>query len=440
MFSRKFGKCGAARAGFRTRALGFWSGLAKDEKGAVAVIAAILLPIVIGGMGLGAETGYWLLKQRKLQHSADVAAYAAAVRHRAGDKQQSIEAAALLVAAKSGYSAEVGTMLVGAASSSQVPGGAADRVSVELTESHHRLFSSIFSNAPVVLKARAVAQIQGGTQACVLALSRTASGAVTVAGSTSVGLTNCSVASNSNASDSFLMEGSQGVIATDCVYAVGQSVTSTGLRLQQCDQVREQAPVTLDPYSNVPEPDKLHIAQLPCRTLQYVSTSTYSLDRLPTGEEAIRFCGGIDIKGTINLKPGLYIIDGGDFSVSAGAVLKGTGVTFLFAGTAAAKLTGNGDIDLSAPASGPYAGILFFGSRAAMSVSHQVLGNSESTLQGTLYMPASAIDFTGNSSTGGACTQIVADRITFTGNSTIQTSCTSGMKDILVGQTVSIIE
>jgi Flp pilus assembly protein TadG len=409
---------------------------ARDERGSVAVIATIVLPVMVGGMGLGAETGYWYLKQRKLQHAADVSVHAAAIRLRAGDAQPSIEDAALVVASRSGYSAVSGnTVDVGTPSASAT----GSKIAVTLTESHPRLFSSIFSHEPMILKARAVAQVSGGSQACVLALSGTASGAVTVSGSTSVSLANCSVASNSMAPNAFLMESGKAEIAADCVYTVGEAVTTTGLTLNKCTKPTEHSPATLDPYAGVLEPERMHLDQLPCRTLADISAPGYSLDYLPDGQQAMRFCSGLSIKGDITLQPGLYIIDGGDFSVTAGATFTGNGVTLMFARTATAKLTGNGEIDLSAPTAGPYAGLLFFGSRTATGVEHQVLGNSASRLQGTLYTPASTIEFSGNSTVAGACTQIVADRVTFTGNSTIET-CTSGTKDILVGQVVSIVE
>jgi hypothetical protein len=228
-------------------------------------------------------------------------------------------------------------------------------------------------------------------------------------------------------------------MSTDCVYTVGGAVTTTGLTLTGCEKPIENAPPVADPFASVAEPDKLHVQQLPCRTLSYVSNSTYTFDRLASGQEAIRFCGGLEIKGTITLKPGLYIIDGGNFTVTAGAKLSGDGVTFFFANSAAAKLTGNGDIDLSAPTTGPYAGLLFFGSRHDTGLVHQVTGNSESTLEGNLYVPTGRIEFTGNSTVSGGCTQIIADQVVFTGNSTMET-CASPSDEILVGQTVSLIE
>ena len=42
------------------------------DRGMAAVIAAILMPLVIGGLGLGAETGFWYMKKNRLQAAADV--------------------------------------------------------------------------------------------------------------------------------------------------------------------------------------------------------------------------------------------------------------------------------------------------------------------------------------------------------------------------------
>ena len=406
----------------------------EDNAGAVAVIAAIVFPVLVGAMGLGAESGYWYMEQRKLQHAADVSAHAAAIRFRAGDQQSGLESTALRIASVSGYSP--GTLTV-----STKPGLSAgsNKVTVELTEMHPRLFSSVFVGEPMTLSARAVAEVKGGSKACVLALSGSASGAVTVTGSTQVQLSGCSVVSNSSAADAFLMKNGSAVMSTDCVYTVGEAVTTTGLTLTGCSKPVERVPPTADPFASVAEPDKLHVEQLPCRTLAYISNSTYAFDTLANGTPAIRLCGGLDIQGTITLKPGLYIIDGGDFTVNAGAKLSGDGVTLYFTNGAAAKLLGNGDIDLSAPTTGPFAGLLFFGSRRDTGVSHQVTGNSESTLEGNLYMPTGSIDFTGNSTVSGGCTQIVADQVTFTGNSTMET-CASPTDEIRVGRTVSLVE
>jgi Flp pilus assembly protein TadG len=81
-----------------------------DQAGAIAVLTALLIPIVIGGFGLGAEVSYWYFNQRKLQNAADVAAYAGAVQLRSNGDQQMIVDAALAAAVGAGYKAPIGTI------------------------------------------------------------------------------------------------------------------------------------------------------------------------------------------------------------------------------------------------------------------------------------------------------------------------------------------
>lgn len=427
--------------------------LAKDERGAVAVVAAIVFPVVVGAMGLGAETGYWYLKQRNLQHAADVAAHAGAGRLRAGDQKPALGAAAKLVASQTGYLPASGTLTIGTSSSPSANPGVPDTVEVVLTESHPRLFSSIFSKDPVTLRARAVAKVeQSGSTACVLALSKTGSG-VTVSGSASVDLTGCSVASNSNAAGSFLMSG-YATMKTDCVYTVGEAVTTTGLTLGQCKEVRENAPVSIDPYVSVPEPQITGTCKPRNQGSSNGTTALTPTETHPSGVKVMHFCNGLNVKGTVIFGPGLYIIEGGSFtanssdpnSASSASLQVGPpvnsydGVTF-YLKDSALDLRGNVSLDLKAPTSGPYSGILFFGSRSQTGISHTINGTSDSTLTGAVYTPAAAIAYKGNSTTTNGCTQLIADTITFIGNSTMKSTCDSaGTRELLADQRVSLIE
>src|SRR5918997_412468 len=80
------------------------AGFLRDTRGSVAVVAAVAFPVLIGGMGLGAEVGYWYLTERKLQHAADVSAFGAAVRLSKGDEGETLDEVALHVAQESGFS------------------------------------------------------------------------------------------------------------------------------------------------------------------------------------------------------------------------------------------------------------------------------------------------------------------------------------------------
>lgn len=421
---------------------------AADTGGAVGILAAFLFPVLIGGAGLGAETGYWYFKQRDLQHAADVAAHAAGVRKRAGDSKTKIDAAALRMASASGFSLPIGQITVNTPPTTGDQVGNKNSAEVIVTQHLPRLFSSIYSHTPVLIKARAVAHISGGSKACVLALSPSQSAAVNVSGSATLALGGCDVASNSLAADAFLLSGSSASLSTGCVYTVGQATVTTRLTLTTCDAIRENAPVVLDPYASVPQPAVTGT----CRN-KNVGTPTTATTLTPTETDAngvplMRFCGGLDLKGQVTFNPGIYIIDGGSFTMNGGSLnstsnvqIAGSGVTFFLANGARLNLAGNVFFNVSAPTGGPYSGLLFFGGREATGVSHKLAGTSGSVLQGAIYVPASDIQFSGNSAASGGCTQIIGNTVTFTGTSSLKSSCASaGTKDILESQTVKLVE
>lgn len=167
-----------------------------------------------------------------------------------------------------------------------------------------------------------------------------------------------------------------------------------------------------------------------------------------SGVRALRICGGLDVKKQVTFAPGLYIIDGGTLSLNANgtvsvseAGITANGAIFYLANNAKLQLTGNGSLNLNAPTSGPYAGILFFASRSQSSITHEVLGNSGSITQGAIYAPSSAVRFAGNSTTTSGCTQIISHTVEFTGNSTLKSSCeTTNAREIQTDVQVRIVE
>lgn len=417
--------------------------LRSSESGAAAVTIALAAPVVIGGMALGAETGYWHFTQRKLQHAADVAAHAAVIRKRANDNQDNLKVAALRVATGSGFLPASGSLSLHNPPQTGPNTTQENAVEVILLETHPRLLSSIFSDEPVQIRARAVANLTGGSPACVLGLANTdpaMTGAVTVTGSANVKLTNCTASTNSAGASSFYLEGS-GKLAADCATTVGGADTGSGLTLTCQDNggdVITGAPPILDPYKNAPWPTPTGT----CTRSVVSGVTTISAD----GREV--YCDLSNLKDTISIKPGRYVVPTGKvFSALAGAKISGTGVTFFFEGTARLDIAGHADLSLAAPTdpSDPYSGILFYGNAtaSAQGVTHQMLGSSGSVLTGAIYMPQSNVVYQGNSTISGSCLQIIANKVTFTGNTEIDlgASCAgAGTKPLLTGQIVKIVE
>jgi hypothetical protein len=405
--------------------------------GATAVIAAMLFPVVVGGLGLGAETGYWYLTQRKLQHVADVSAHAAGARLRADDTDEQVIAAARHVARESGYRGTPELIV------NPNYGDDSDAMMVEViaTDVQPRLFSAVvanfFSNDPnptVTMSARAVAMVDesASTVACVLALSHTAPRAISMDGSSSVDLVGCDLASNSNAADALY---ATSTVSTDCAYSVG-GAQAPGLTTKVCDGVRINQPLIRDPYADVVEPTNPGN----CKS-RHQGHPTQPSDPLTPG------CyNGLTVKGELEFLPGVYYINGGEFNVNAGdnSKLTGSGVTIYLANGAKLNIGGSIQMNFSAPtdSADPYAGLLFFGDRSATSTQHVLAGNSASDYTGAVYTPVSELTFGGNSKSGGeGCTQVIGYTVTFTGNSSLQSSCPGGgTSEIVTNQLVKLVE
>ena len=393
-----------------------------DERGSTALLAGLLMPVFVGGIGLGAETGYWYYSHRKLQHVADVAAHAGAARLRAGERSL-VRTAALSVAERSGFIPAQGTLVANTPPLSGPNVGKPLFVEVIITETRPRLFTALFSNTIVSLRTRAVAGLSAqSSAACVLALSRTAQQAVQLGGSTNVTLADCDVASNSNAANAFEMAGAAATMTAGCVQTVGQGLSGANLKLTRCAQVFDNAPPVRDPYADVPEPK----VEGPCvnRSLRN-ETVTPSFNH-SSGVKSIRFCKGLQFQGTVLLKPGLYIIDGSELSSNGNSTLRlapqlpgeqSPGVTIYLTNGAELKIAANAEYDLGPSTTGPYKGILFFGSRTSAAAIQQINGTQTSRFNGAVYMPASNIKFSGNQNITTGCTQLIGDTVTLTGSS-----------------------
>jgi hypothetical protein len=98
-------------------------------------------------------------------------------------------------------------------------------------------------------------------------------------------------------------------------------------------------------------------------------------------------------------------------------------------------------VTLSAPTSGNYSGVLFYGDRTGTSASSTFNGTATSLLTGAIYFPRQQVNYLGNFSGKNGCTQVVADTIQWSGNSSINQDCTPfGFKDIPAAPSIAIVE
>jgi hypothetical protein len=136
------------------------------------------------------------------------------------------------------------------------------------------------------------------------------------------------------------------------------------------------------------------------------------------------------------------VIKGGNFKINANANITGTGVTIYLTGDARVSMNGTATVKLSAPTTGDYSGMLFFGDRDNSATTKNIFnGTADSLLTGAIYFASQTVQFNGDFSGDDGCTQIVGLTVEWNGNANIKKDCTDhGMKAIPAAQLVKLVE
>ena len=399
----------------------------KSDRGNVAVVFSLAVPMIAGGAGLGVETTYWYLSRLKLQSAADAAAFAAATEKRSGSSSAGVTAAAAGAASENGFAGASGSIEV----NTPPTGGGGDERAVEviLHSRAERLFSKIFTSAPVELRARAVARYEDAGNACVLALNPTAGGAALFSGSSDLTLTSCTVMANSLSASAVTVQRSAKLQA-ECVVAVGGISATNNLRTACARNVTGAAPVG-DPFRTLEAPTPSGA----CQSGGNGNGNNNGVNNLNPGY----YCSGLALSGRVNLRPGVYYV-GGNLKINAHADVSGEGVTIYMAGASKLDINGTATVTLSAPTSGPLSGMLFFGDRE--NTQKQTFnGDASSSMTGNIYFKSGEIDYLGNFSGANGCTHVVADRVQWSGSAAFSADCTAkGMADIPAFYLVKLAE
>jgi hypothetical protein len=136
------------------------------------------------------------------------------------------------------------------------------------------------------------------------------------------------------------------------------------------------------------------------------------------------YCGGIYLNNgaRLTLEPGVYVLKGGTLNIEGGAKLFGEGVTFYMTQGARLNVLQNTMLELSAPARGATAGLLFFGdSRSPPATAHVFQWQNARLLLGTVYLPRATLRVGGGRPVADRSpwTALVVDRLLVEGDAQI---------------------
>ena len=237
----------------------------------------------------------------------------------------------------------------------------------------------------------ATAMPGAGGHACVVALDATGDG-IALGGNSATDLGSCWLYSNAAGSNSINISGSATVKAAGaCASGTVSASDPSAINFTP----RNGCKPTADPLADQKWPEPT----LPCKDKNYADSGSKS-DKTRT-YHAGTHC---DISASGNIQhvvfdPGIHIVAGNSFNVSAGTV-DGNGVgIFLETSVTSFDLQAQTKMTLSAMSSGDMAGIVIAQRPGGKIHKDTFNGGSDLILNGTVYLPNSTVTLDGNNST-----------------------------------------
>jgi Flp pilus assembly protein TadG len=395
--------------------------LAADRSGSVALWMGLTTPALIMAMAAGIEVGDWAAVKVELQRTADAAALAGAAAYNQTATTHSAATAAAYVAQINGaagtttptWVADTNTLTanritVQVALHGGIRNAGDTAVRVTVTRPVWLAIGNIFgSNPTVTISASSIAEVVPGVtggQPCVFSLK----GDITLQGNPGVRAYGCTLRSNFGIS----LGGTASITAPAGTYASGTITGATLISGPYYSGVQKIG----DPYASF-APIQNAFASLHSGVGTAVSNQPKDVTPIIPG-----IYSGWNVKGTLNLAAGLYIVNG-DISAGAGALIKGTNVTIISSGVI--TMDGSSSLLISPPDTSPIAGaipgILFASNNAGTTT---MVGNTASPITGIVYYPNGNLNFRGTSNTGTeGCTELIAASVTLVGTSDLAANC-----------------
>ena len=409
--------------------------LMRDERGNAIIVCVATLPLVIASAAIGVDTIQVSLARRQLQRAADSAAIAGAY---ARYQNQNVSTAVSHDLALNNDVTLDGSPVVENAPTTGAYAGNNRAVRVVLTAQRAVPFMSFFTGASMTVTTEATATSIYQGQYCAIALETTNVTGIAVGGNATVNL-GCGMIANSPAANAVTAGGSSTIVASPMA-AVGGVPSASNYASGTV--LLPYSPQQPDPFSGLPTPtlpssgcsnSALRVQSndapltLSSSTPGYVSPGVYC------------FRGGINISGELNIPAvtggTIVYLDGGNFDVGAQGVLNASGVTFVLTSSnivsnpssaAQVSINGGATLNMTAPDTGTYAGVLMYQDRRAEFGTSNINGNSSTSFRGSFYFPNRELVFNGTSGMHTECVQLIGRRLGFTGNSSINNTCPSG--------------
>ncbi|HET6879334.1 MAG TPA: pilus assembly protein TadG-related protein [Pirellulales bacterium] len=361
-----------------------------SRRGATVVLVAVCLIAIVGVVALAIDGGVLFDKRRSVQAAADAAALAAADdlfknynTNQGVDKNGTAKASALSTAKANGFDngGTTNTVTVNIPPASGFAAGQTCYAEVIIQFNQQRSFSAIFGAGTVPVQARAVAYGHPSPNGMYILDTKDpdsldVTGIVTVQNNSGIQVNSSATGAAQIHNTGNLTCGGLNVVGTLQIQSPG-SVSYTG-----GGSLNQGAGVIADPLASVPEPT-------PSGTNYGSPTYNTSTTIYPGIYNGIT----IGPSATVTMSPGIYYIEGNGIKWQApppnqpGGTLQGSGVMIYNTSGDHINPQPAGIMNLSAPTSGTYQGIIWFEPRTSNAQLH-IESTQSITLAGTLYSQA----------------------------------------------------
>jgi Flp pilus assembly protein TadG len=336
----------------------------------------LALPVLTIGTAATIEYASLTQQRMRLQKAADTAALAAGKElNLANTSDSNVTNVARAVALASLSAAEAGANVSPATVSTELFNQRRS-VRVNVVQGVTSMLGKVMSLPASELRATAAATLSGSSRLCVLALDPLLPSTVQMEKNSTLTAPQCSVYSNAFSPLGLIVKDS-GRITSERICTVGGYLGSPSSF--------STTPLTGCPSRTDPLSERVPPAVGPC---------TYTKLEVKGGVRTLTpgvYCEGLKITdgAQVTLSPGDYVITGNKLTVESNSSLKGDYVGFYFRGAAAyVEFKKESTIDLSAPKTGPLAGILFFEDRSAPLLREfKISSDNARRLLGTIYLP-----------------------------------------------------
>lgn len=364
------------------------------------------MTLLLGFLAFATDVGTLFYAKREMQTAADAGAIAAAAEINYTD----MTAAARADTAQNGFSNGVNgtTVTVNSPPLYGSYAGLGGYVEVIVSQPQPTFFMPVFgalskhfNGTTMTVSSRAVAT-NGPGAGCIYTLG-TSGTDIGVTGNADISVPTCGIVDDSSSGSALSLTGNVTLDAKSIGIVGGASETGN-------------VTVTPTPVTGIiPSGDPL--AYLTAPTVPAHCTNSISLTGNQTQTLSQGCYAGISATGNsaLTISAGTYIVNG-NLTVTGNASITGASVTLDLLGST--SLTGNISMNLTAPTSGAFDGILFY-QPSTNTNSISLTGNSGASLQGIVYAPAASVTLTGNSGSS-IYTDFVVSSLSLVGNASFQ--------------------